>query len=210
MKLYYNIMSTYSQKVLIALYEKGIEFEKSVVNLMDPAGKAAYEEVYELGKIPLLIGENERMVPESSIICEYLEQTFPQSPSLFPAEPTACREARFKDRMCDLYLNDAIANLWFESRKPADKKDSELIAKSEKNLDFMYARMDGFLADNAYIAGDEFTIADCSAVAAMFYAQNMYPFADYANIAAYYERCKQRQSYQQVLEELLPALAAFE
>lgn len=209
MKLYYAIPSTYSQKVLLAIYEKGLEVEKIPVNLMDPASAADYKaNVYELGKIPLLIGENDRRVPESSIIIEYLEQTFPDSPRLFPSEPTACREVRFKDRMCDLYVNDSVANLFFQSMKPEAQQNPELIAKCKANLDFMYARMDGFLASNEYIAGSEFTIADCAAVPALFYAQELYPFSGRKNIVNYFERINQRTSYQRILEELMPALAA--
>jgi len=55
MKLYYNPISTYSQKVLIALYEKGLDFDSEIVNLMDADARAQYREVYPLGKIPCLL-----------------------------------------------------------------------------------------------------------------------------------------------------------
>ena len=50
MKLYYNPISTYSQKTLLAFYEKGLEFEPTIVALMDPEAREAYREVYPLGE----------------------------------------------------------------------------------------------------------------------------------------------------------------
>ncbi len=73
MKLYYNPISTYSQKVLIALYEKALDFEPEIVNLMDSDARAQYREVYPMGKIPCLILDDGHMIPESSTIIEYID-----------------------------------------------------------------------------------------------------------------------------------------
>ena len=73
MKLYYNPISTYSQKVIIAFYEKALEFEPNIVNLMDPDDLAKYREVYPMGKIPCLVLDDGHLIPESSIIIEYLD-----------------------------------------------------------------------------------------------------------------------------------------
>ena len=89
MKLYYYPLSTYSQKVLIALYEKQLEFESELVFLFDPEAATSYKEIYPLGKIPLLVNE-EDMVPESSIIVEYLDR--------IGGACTAARKRRVVDR----------------------------------------------------------------------------------------------------------------
>jgi len=73
MKLYYHPLSTYSQKVLIACYEKNVTFEPIKVDLMSAEGREAYEAIYPIGKIPLLNPTDDHMVPESTIIIEYLE-----------------------------------------------------------------------------------------------------------------------------------------
>ena len=50
--LYYHPLSIYSQKVLIAMYEKGFDFERQIVNLMDEEARAQFREIYPMGKIP--------------------------------------------------------------------------------------------------------------------------------------------------------------
>ncbi len=207
MQLYYSVPSTYCQKVLLALYEKSIEFEKVPVNLMQPEQRQKYcEEVHALGKIPVLKTEAGDILPESSIIIEYLDQRSPESNQLIPSDPTTALQVRLKDRMCDLYLVDAVSNLFFQSMKPDDGKDMALIRKCEKHLDYMYQKLEASLQCNGFIAGEQFSMADCAAIPALFYAQEQYPFSGYPNICDYFQRMQARASYRRVSEELMPAL----
>ena len=75
LNLHYAIPSTYSQKTMLAFYEKGVEFTPVQVNLFDPAGLAAYKQIYPLGRIPLLTGDGVS-IPGASIIIKYLEREF--------------------------------------------------------------------------------------------------------------------------------------
>ncbi len=86
--------------------EKGIEFEPEIVSLMDPDARAAYREIYPLGKIPCLLVEDNHIIPESSIIIEYIDHM--AEPRLIDGDTEQTRKIRFKDRMFDLYLNDAV------------------------------------------------------------------------------------------------------
>ena len=210
MELYYNVLSTYSQKVLLALYEKNVAFDKKVVQLMDPAGRAAYEAVYPIGKIPLLKPKADHMVPESTIIIEYLEGHHPGGTKLIPDGIDAARQARFMDRMSDFYLNDPVANLFFSGIKPEDKRDQDAIAKWKKHLTITYRHLNERLAKQPFMCGDAFTLADCATIPPLFYAQFLFAYAEHANVVAYYERAKQRASYKKVLEELLPAWEAMQ
>ena len=68
MKLYYHPISSYSQKPLMAFFEKGCAFEPVLVNLMDEKAKEDYKIIYPMGKVPFLrIEEKNWSVPESSI-----------------------------------------------------------------------------------------------------------------------------------------------
>ena len=80
MKLYYNPASTYCMKTLLGFYEKGVEFEGNIVNLMDETERKEYIKKYPLGKVPCLFEDNGHMVPESSIIVEWLENNFAKLP----------------------------------------------------------------------------------------------------------------------------------
>lgn len=208
MKLHYSIMSPYSQKALIALYEKNIEFTPALVNLGDPEARAEYKKLYPLGKVPLLTGDD-LFIPEASIIIEYLENEFSSSGTqLIPHEKTAARRVRFKDRIADLYVNDSISAIFFDSLKPEEHKNPEIVAKKHEILDTTFVYLEQELANKAYIAGDEFSMADCAMFGPLFYAQKLHPYADKPNLTAYFERLMTRDSMKKIMVELMPVLQA--
>jgi len=207
MKLFYNPISTYSQKVLIALYEKGIDFEAEIVNLMDPDARSQYRDVYPLGKIPCLQLEDGHIIPESSIIIEYLDPL--AEPTLIKGDADETRRIRFKDRMFDLYLNEAVVTLLFQAMKPEDEQDPERIEKAKFNIATMYRFMENEFSKQSYANGEEFLMSDCAAAPGLFYAEQYAPFGEHQNISAYWERLKSRPSIQRTQEEAAPILAAF-
>jgi glutathione S-transferase len=207
--LHYAIPSTYSQKAVLAFYEKGVPFTPAPVNLFDPEGKAAYKKLYPLGKIPLLTGDD-IFIPESTIIIEFLENEFPNSGTkLIPDDKTAARRVRFKDRMHDLYLNEPISAIFFDSLKPEDKRNPEAIAKAHATIDIMYGYMEESFGKNPAAGAADFSMADCAAFAPLFYAQQLHPFKEHKNIGAYFGRLMERASVQRMMGELLPALEKF-
>lgn len=202
MKLYYNPLSTYSQKTLIALYEKQVAFEPVPVSLMTPEGRAEYEKVYPIGKVPLLKPSEDYMIPESTIIIEYLEGHYSTGTRLIPDGVDAARQVRFMDRMSDLYLIDTSATLLFE-KLGFSKHSEEQLARAEKYLRVSYEKINQRLASQDWLCGS-FSMADCAAIPPLFYCQVIAPFSDYPNIVAYYERAKQRPSYAKVQAEFVP------
>ena len=207
MKLYYNPISTYSQKTLIAFYEKGIEFEPNIVSLMDPEARAAYLEIYPLVKIPCLVLDDGHIVPESSIIIEYIDGM--AEPRLIDGDSEQTRKIRFKDRMIDLYLNDTIVTLLFQGMKPEAERDQERIDTAKFRVSTIYNFMENELGSQSFAQGDTFSMADCAAAPALFYAEQIAPFAEHKNISAYWDRLKERASVQRTLEEARPALESF-
>jgi glutathione S-transferase len=207
MKLYYNPISTYSQKALIAFYEKGIDFEPNIVNLMDPEDLAKYRDVYPMGKIPCLVLDDGHLIPESSIIIEYIDSM--AEPRLIDGDSEQTRKIRFKDRMIDLYLDDSIVTLLFQGMKPEDQRDPERMKTAKFRIDTMYSFMEAEFEKHPFASGEQFSMADCAAAPALFYAEQAAPFAAYKNVSAYWERLKQRPSVKRTQEEARPALEAF-
>jgi glutathione S-transferase len=208
-RIHYHVASTYCQKVLLAHYEKGIAFEPVLVNMPDPAARAEYKKLYPLGKIPLLTGDD-LFIPESTIIIEYLENEYPDAGTrLIPADKTAARRVRFKDRVYDQYLNDPVSTLFFETQKPEGKRNEEAVAKARGTIDVVYGLMEKSLESASFLSGDSYTMADCAAFAPLFYAQRLHPWAQHKNIAAYFARVVERPSAKKLLAELLPALEKF-
>lgn len=208
MKLYYHPLSTYSQKVLTALYEKNLDFEAEILMLFDPEVRDRYREIYPLGKIPLLVDDDDHMVPESSIIIEYLDQK--AEPKLIKGNADETRQIRFKDRMFDLYLLESIATLFFQSMKAEDERDQDRIDTASFRIDKIYMFMEMELENQPFSCGSEFTMADCSAAAGLFYAGKVAPFADRPLIQKYWERLRSMPSIQRVHEEAAPHLEEME
>lgn len=208
MKLYYFPLSSYSQKVLMALYEKGVEFTPELVMVGDPAVKEAYRKVNPFGKIPTLVLDDGHVIPESSIIIEYLEGHHGDSGTrLIPAETDAARQARFMDRFFDLYINDTMQKIFFDGRKPEAERDPRGVAAAKATMDIAYAMGDKIMGSRTWGAGEEFTMADCAAAPALAYARMVYPFNEHKNLVAYTERLLARPSFARVLKEAEPYLA---
>lgn len=208
MKLYFNPISLYSQKVLIALHEKQVEVEHNVVNLMDEEARAAFREIYPIGKVPLLMIDD-YMIPESSIIIEYLEGHYPvHGTTLIPVGVDASRKVRFLDRINDLYLINQVGSLFFANMKPEAEQNPAELEKTKHTLSIILGKMDKELADREWLAGDDFTMADCSAIPALALATKVFPFAEqYPQVAAYLERAMQRPSVKTVVENAQATMA---
>ncbi|NUN14214.1 MAG: glutathione S-transferase family protein [Myxococcales bacterium] len=207
LKLYYNPISSYSQKTLMGLYEKEVSFTPIVVNLMDPVARQEYLAVNPWGKVPTMICVDEdRTLPESSIILEFIDQRFSTGSKLFPNDPDQCRRARLFDRMSDFYLNDPTVTIFLDQIRPPEAKNPAAVARAKQTLETSVRVMNEHYATRTWALGEEFSIADVSAAPALFYMQQVYPFADFPHLVAYAQRVIGRPSYQKVLSEALPVL----
>ena len=104
--LYGHPFSSYTQKVLIALYENGTPFEFRTLGPDTPEHSAEWLRRWPLRKFPLLV-DGERNIVETSIIIEYLQLTHPGPMRLLPADPNAALDVRFLDRFFDLHVMNA-------------------------------------------------------------------------------------------------------
>ena len=102
--LYGHPFSSYTQKVLVALYENGTPFELRNLDAADPGQHAAeWLRRWPLAEFPVLV-DGEHTVAESSIVIEYLQLVHPGPVRLLPADPMAALEVRFRDRFFDLHV----------------------------------------------------------------------------------------------------------
>ncbi len=122
--LYFHPLSSYSQKVLIALYENDTQFAPHIVDLADATSSADLKKIWPIGKFPVLRDEaRDRTIPESSIIIEYLAQHFPGRVQLVPADADLARQTRLRDRFYDLYVSEPMAKIVTDRLRPAGKND---------------------------------------------------------------------------------------
>lgn len=211
LQLYYHPLASYCWKALIALYEADLPFEKLLVDLMDPKQREAFLALSPLGKFPLLCDtETNRVVPESSILIEYLTQHAPSASRLLPSSPDVALDARAKDRFFDLYVMEPMSKIVEDKLRAENEHDPRGVANARERLTTAYAMTERFLAGNTWAVGDEFTLADCSAAPALFYADKVQPLgADLPNCRAYLERLQARPSFARVLREAEPYVSMF-
>jgi glutathione S-transferase len=207
MKLYYTPRSTYSQKALIALYEKRAEFTPVILSPVDPAERAELLKLTPLGKVPVLVLDNGWKIPESSIIIEYLDAHVPTGTRLIPDDVDLARQTRFHDRLADLYVNDSVSKIFFDALRPEGKRDPDGVAAAHQRLDTLFTGLDEHLGKRTWLMGDSFTMADCALIPPLGYARTLHPFDRWKNLASYANRAFERPSVQQVHRELAPYLA---
>jgi glutathione S-transferase len=154
-------ISNYYNKVKLALLEKGIPFEEKLVAFQDKTpGLLALS---PLGKIPFLTVD-QGCVCESQPILEYLETTCPM-PALLPKDPFAAAKVRELVTFIDWHLEMAVRQLYPSAFFGAPALSESNAARIRREVE---ARIQAFkqLAKFApFVAGDTFTMADCSAFA---------------------------------------------
>ena len=210
--LHFHPLSSYCQKVLIALYENGTAFERQIVNLGDPQSAAAFRERWPVGKMPgLHDSAGDHAIPESSIIIEYLDQHYPGGTPLIPAEPAAALRTRLADRFYDLYVHDPMQRIVGDRLRPADKRDPLGVETAKAILRASYGIVDGEMAAHArtWAIGEAFTLADCAAAPPLFFANKLVPFGEYRHLATYFDRLSKRPSVARAFSEAEPFLKFF-
>ena len=203
--LYLHPLSSYCHKALIALYENGTPFTPHVVNLGDPESAAALKAIWPVGKFPVL-ADDERIVPESSTIIEYLGARHPGPVDLIPAG--IALDVRALDRFWDLHVHTPMQKIIGDRLRPAGTKDARGVEEARAALETALGIAERHMASRHWAAGDAFTMADCAAAPPLFYCDLVVaPLAPrFPTLAAYLGRLKERPSYARALEEAKPFL----
>ncbi len=151
-------ISNYFNKARIAMLEKGVPFE------LDPTCKPSQQEDFlarsPMGKVPFLDVDGAHL-SESQVICEYLEDAFPQKP-LYPRDPLARARVRelisFMELHVELVARQLYREVFFGGRVSDEVKQSV-----EKGLVKGIRALRARARFDPYIAGAELTLADCAA-----------------------------------------------
>jgi len=202
--IYGHPFSSYTQKVLIALYENSTPFELLCIGPDTPQHAAEWLRRWPLRKFPLL-ADGDRSVVETSIIIEYLQLTRPGPVRLLPADPLAALEVRFMDRFFDLHVMNAAQHAvdGALSGDPIKRQDGQALAVEK--LERAYSWLEGQLVGRPWAAGADFTLADCAAAPSLFYADWTHRISEaHPVLRAYRARLLQRPSFARAVEEARP------
>jgi len=211
LRLYYHPLSSYCWKVLIALYETGVPFEPELVDLQDAEARERFIRMTPLGKFPVLVDEEAgKGFPESSIIIEYLANRYPSAAKLIPADKPLALRVRLSDRFYDLHVHDKMQRIVADRLRPEGKSDAFGVEKLRNELEISLALVDRDMAEGGWATGLTFTMADCAAAPALYYANQITPFGEkHVGAQRYLHRLMARPSFARVLAEAEPFFAMF-
>ncbi len=209
--LYQHPLASFCHKVLIALYENETPFRSVIIDFGDEKSRAELFALWPMGKIPVLRDDRaERTVPETSIIIEYLEQHYPGAGPLLPRDQALRLETRLWDRFFDSYVQVPMQKIVLDRMRAGGEKDHPGVADAHATLRKAYSMLDERMQGRTWVIGDAFSMADCAAAPALFYAGIVSPFdREHGNVAAYFNRLVARASVARTLAEARPYFHLF-
>jgi len=161
MKLYQTYASPFPTRVRLILYAKGIEAE-----IIEPPGfhastetKGEYLKINPIGRVPTLVLDDGRALPESEVICEYLEDAFPEPP-LRPADPWERGRMRLLTRICDFYLVMAMVPFFNLSARSRRHWDRQVIEAAAGKVAEALAYLETYVGEGGFAVGGALTWAD--------------------------------------------------
>ena len=161
MKLYQTYLSPFPTRVRLLIYAKrlDVEFVEPRGFHSDPAPKGDYLDLNPIGRIPALVLDDGRVLPESEVICEYLEQAFPE-PSLHPDGPWERARMRLLSRIVDIYVVMAMLPLFTEVALPAAEWNQQRIARQLRETRTSLEYLEPVIGQSGYAVGTSLTQVD--------------------------------------------------
>jgi glutathione S-transferase len=200
LKIYGHPFSSYTQKALTALYENDTPFEFLNLSPDNPEVYAEFARRWPIRKFPLLV-DGGRQVMEATSIIEYLAVRHPGALRLIPADAGTAVDVRMLDRFFDNYINGPQQRIVYNQLRPEANRDPYGVDEARTALETAYAWLDRHMTDHEWAAGGSFSLADCAAAPALFYADWTHPIGkQFPNVHAYRARLLQRPSFARCVE----------
>ncbi len=203
MKLYTLKGSRYGTRCLIQIAAKGMEVEIETVPFPVPE---SFRALNPLMLVPVLHTDDGKLLPESQVICEYLEDLCPD-PSLRPIDPAECARMRLLIRLFELHY-DPVARRLFPLLRPGVSRDHDEVdaigVEIANRIDLISSYLDG----RAYAVGGHLSLADCALMPPFMQARIICPrlglndpIGANQKIADYYERTRDDTYVKPVLDD---------
>lgn len=195
MKLIGTLTSPYVRKVRIVLAEKKIDYEFAIDSPWTPESNVP--DINPLGKVPVLVLDDETMLFDSRVISEYLDNVAPNN-KLMPAPNRERTEVKRWEALAD-GICDAAALAFLERKRPAGQQSADWIARQETKIIRGLEYMAEELGESIWCMGTHFSMADVASCCALGYLAFRFPEIDWSekhpNLARLYAKMMQRQSF---------------
>ena len=195
MKLIGALSSPYSRKVRIVLAEKHIDYDLVVDNPRDTATRVP--DFNPLGKIPVLVLDDEIALFDSRVIVEYLDSASPVG-RLIPDDTRQRIQVRRWEALADGCM-DAVVSIVYEKRRPAEQQSAEWVARQQGKIDRALKAMSDDLGTRAGCAGEGYNLADIAVGCALGYLDLRMPDLNwrkpYPNLGKLFDKLSKRASF---------------
>ncbi len=207
LKLYSRHASPFASRCRIQMYAKNLPIELVEVPAPNPE---EYRALNPIGKVPALDLGDGNIIPESQVICEFLEARFPEPP-LLPKDPETRARAAVLSRLADLYvlpLFDPLA----DQLDPSTRNEaalSDLVNELFNRLD----QLETLLRGAPFAVGKELSLADCALAPAFFFITRFAPtlgqdpFEGRPKLDAWWREIQRHPAVSRVLDEMTKGLA---
>jgi len=196
MKLIIAKPSPYARKVRIVLQERNIPYDEIIDVPWNPEAVASQHN--PLGKIPILLLDDDSIIYESSVIAEYLE-TLEREPKLIPADPALRVAVKQIEALAD-GVCDAIVLSVLEQQRSPDKQSVDWLLRQRAKIEAGVADFDRRLGNRTWLVADEYSLADIAVACALAYLDlrlPQYNWRDtYPRLVKFSERLEKRPSFQ--------------
>jgi glutathione S-transferase len=210
-KLYGSSGSPFVRKVQLTLEYKELPYEQIPIGPgMSPPN---WLEISPLGKMPALEHDGFR-VPDSSVICRYLDDVFPARP-IYPGDVRTRATACWHEEYGDSRLVETVTPFFFERvikpvffKQPTD--ETRLVALEHDNVPAVLNYLDGIAPTSGFLVGEVLTIADFAIVSPFLTGKmgGFSPDAKYRKLNAYLDRVRATPVFAKRLEKEAAEFAA--
>ena len=198
-RLYDAVPSSNSDRVKIALHEKGLAYERTTLVLANKDQKRPeFLKLNPYGKVPV-IDDGGKILFESCIINEYLEETYP-NPPLMPKDPYLRGRGRVLIDYALNYMHEPYWALRGEMLKPEAQRDRTVLTQTRTKLAELMQYLENALEEKSFFLGD-FSLTDIAIVprALRMEAYGALPAPSLPHLNAWLQRIKARPSVQRIL-----------
>ncbi|MEJ2061581.1 MAG: glutathione S-transferase family protein [Gammaproteobacteria bacterium] len=207
--LYGHPFASFVWKPLIALYERGVAFEFRMLDADHPENQVRIVDLSPTGQFPALI-DGDREITQSNAIIEYLDLFHGNAAPMVPNDPRDALDARMFADVFDDYVHAPMQRIVGDALRGEDERDPYGVRDAHDMLDQSYAWLERRLQEKEWAACGRFTIADCAAAPALFYADWVHPIGErHAALAGYRARLLARPSVARVVDEARPYRSFF-
>lgn len=195
MKLIASLTSPYVRKIRVVLSEKKIDYELAIANPWD--AESGIPQVNPLGKVPVLVLDDDSTLFDSRVIAEYLDMVAPNN-RLIPASGRERISVKRWEALADGVLDAAVAAL-LESRRADGERSQAWIDRQRGKMELSLEAMANDLGDHPWCHGAGFSLADISVGCALGYLSFRHPDIDwserYPTLQALYEKLMLRSAF---------------